>query len=117
MSVLHITRFALIYRELLAPNGKWLQEGDTIHREKYAKTLRAIGARGDASDFYEGELMKQMVAELQENGAIIEEEDFLNYTAIERDPIESEFAGVRVIGTPPPGSGAVISLILNILQG
>ena len=61
--------------------------------------------------------MEQMVKELRGAGAIITEEDFLNYSAIQRDPVESEFAGLRVIGVPPPSSGAVLALILNILQG
>ena len=95
----------------------WLKEGDTIYRKKYAQTLRDIGASGGASYFYEGDFLKTMVQELRENGAILEEGDFLNYTAIEREPVESEFDGLRVIGTPPPSSGAVLALILNILQG
>ena len=61
--------------------------------------------------------MEQMVKELKENGAILEEEDFLNYTAIQRDPVESMFANLTVLGVPPPSSGAVIALILNILHG
>lgn len=61
--------------------------------------------------------MKKMVEELQAAGAIIEEEDFLNYTAIERRPVESKFDGLRVFSTPPPSSGAVLALILNILEG
>ena len=95
----------------------WLKEGDTIYRKKYAQTLRDIGASGNASYFYDGQFMKRMVEELKENGAILEEEDFLNYTAIEREPVESEFDGLRIIGVPPPSSGAVLALILNILQG
>ena len=88
-----------------------------MFRKKYAQTLRDIGASGNASYFYKGQFMQRMVQELQENGAILEEEDFLNYTAIEREPVESEFDGLRVIGTPPPSSGAVLALILNILEG
>ena len=105
------------YRQLLAPDGVWLKEGDTIYRKKYAQTLRDIGASGGASYFYEGDFLKTMVQELRENGAILEEGDFLNYTAIEREPVESEFDELRVIGAPPPSSGAVLALILNILQG
>ena len=61
--------------------------------------------------------MKSMVQELKAVGAILEEEDFLGYNATEREPIESEFNGLRVIGVPPPSSGAVLALILNILEG
>ena len=95
----------------------WLEEGDTITRKLYAQTLRAIGASGNASYFYVGPFMKKMVEELKEAGAIIEEDDFLNYRALIRNPIESTFDGLRVIGTPPPSGGAVLALILNILKG
>jgi gamma-glutamyltranspeptidase/glutathione hydrolase/leukotriene-C4 hydrolase len=104
-------------QDLLAPGGVWLEEGDVVSRKKYAQTLRDIGASGNASYFYEGSFMEEMVKELQNAGAIIEEEDFLNYSAIQRDPVESEFGGLRVIGVPPPSSGAVLALILNILHG
>ena len=104
-------------RELLAPDGEYLKEGDTIYRKKYAQTLRAIGANGSASYFYEGPFMEQMVKELKEAEAIIEEEDFLNYTAIEREVVESYYDELRVLGPPPPSSGAVLALILNILRG
>ena len=115
-----ITQISHIYssfRDLLAPGGVWLEEGDAVSRKKYAQTLRDIGASGNASYFYKGSFMEEMVKELQNAGAIIEEEDFLNYSAIQRDPVESEFGGLRVIGVPPPSSGAVLALILNILQG
>jgi gamma-glutamyltranspeptidase/glutathione hydrolase/leukotriene-C4 hydrolase len=58
-----------------------------------------------------------MVQELKQNGAILEEEDFLRYNAVEREPVESKFDGLRVIGVPPPSGGAVLALILNILNG
>ena len=113
----HLSSLRFFPRELLAPGGVWLKKGDSIYRKKYAKTLRDIGASGNADYFYEGQFMQQMVKELQEAGAIIEGEDFLNYTAIQRDPVESEFDGLRVFGSPPPSSGAVLALILNILKG
>ena len=108
--------FTCQQRELLAPNGQYLREGDTIYRSLYAQTLRNIGKNG-ASYFYEGDFMEQMVRELKDAGAIIEEIDLLNYTAIERAPVESYFNGLKVLGPPPPSSGAVLALILNILQG
>ena len=101
----------------MAPDGEWLKEGDTLSRKQYAQTLRDIGAFGNASYFYEGQFMKEMVKDLKKNGAIIEEKDFLEYTAIQREPVESEFVGMKVLGVPPPTSGGVLALILNILQG
>ena len=109
--------FLFSQRELLAPDGEYLKEGDTIYRKKYAQTLRAIGESGNASYFYEGPFMEQMVRELQGVSAPFQEEDFLNYTAIEREPVETYYDGHKVIGHPPPASGAVLALMLNILQG
>ena len=61
--------------------------------------------------------MKDMVQELKRNGAILEEEDFMGYSAREHEPVQSEFNGLKVIGAPPPCSGAVLAVVLNILQG
>ena len=94
-----------------------MEEGKPIIRKLYAQTLHAIGASGNASYFYEGPFMEKMVEELKEAGAIIEEDDFLNYSALIRNPIQSEFNNLTVIGTPPPSGGAVLALILNILKG
>ena len=34
-----------------------------------------------------------------------------------REPLQSELAGMKMFLTPPPTSGAVLGLILNILKG
>ena len=118
MKGVHLITYVLFtHRALLAPNGVWLKEGDILSRKKYAQTLRDIGTSGNASYFYEGQFMEEMVKDLKKNGAILEEKDFLEYKAIKREPVESEFDGMRVLGVPPPASGGVLALILNILQG
>ena len=59
-----------------------------------------------------------MVTELQQDyGSILTEKDFHNYTAEVRDVLSSQFSGLQVLGASPPSSGAVVALVLNILEG
>ena len=86
-------------------------------RPKYAQTLRDIGEKG-ADYFYHSDFTESMVSELQNNyNSVVTVEDFQNYTAIEREVVTSQFDDLEVIGIPPPASGAVLGLILNILDG
>ena len=45
------------------------------------------------------------------------EDDLRKYKTEEREPLESELSGMKMYLTPPPTSGAVLGLILNILKG
>lgn len=104
-------------RELLAPGGKLLKKGDRITRHQYAQTLRSIGEKG-ADFFYNSSFTEELVRELREGyNSVMTVEDLHNYTAIEREVVTSQFADFEVVGVPPPSSGAVLGLILNILNG
>ena len=51
-------------------------------------------------------------------GGIITEEDLSAYTVAKREPLSITLNnGEKVYTPPPPSSGAVVSLILNILDG
>lgn len=106
-------------RELLAPNGTLLKEGDILKRPLYAETLRMVAQHG--ADYFYNNLTftSPMVDELQEYyQSIVTVDDFANYTALVKDPVVSNFSGdLTVFGVPPPSSGAVLALALNILKG
>ena len=94
-----------------------LKKGDRITRHQYAQTLRSIGEKG-ADFFYNSSFTEELVRELQEGyNSVMTVEDLQDYTAIEREVATSQFADLEVIGVPPPASGAVLGLILNILDG
>lgn len=104
-------------RELLAPGGKLLKKGDRITRHQYAQTLRSIGEKG-ADFFYNSSFTEELVRELRERyNSVMTVEDLQDYTAIERKVVTSQFTDFEVVGVPPPASGAVLGLILNILNG
>lgn len=82
---------------------------------KYARTLEII--RDYPDSFYSGELAKSIVKDIQDGGGIITLEDLKNYTAKVRTPLSDTMGDLRWYTNPPPGSGAVLSMILNILKG
>ena len=43
--------------------------------------------------------------------------DLAEYRAIVRKPLEAEIKGLTMLSNPPPGSGALISLALKIMEG
>ena len=84
-------------------------------------TLEKI--RDNPESFYNGPLAKSISQDITElipdepkkgQGT---EEDVRNYQTEIREPLESELAGMKMHLTPPPTSGAVLGLILNILKG
>ena len=81
----------------------------------YAKTLERI--RDNPEDFYYGELAKDIVQDSQDGGGIFTLDDLKNYKAKFRQPLKGTMGNYSWYSTPPPGSGVVLSLILNILKG
>ena len=85
-------------------------------------TLEKI--RDDPYSFYNGSLAKMISQDIriripryQGRKGQVTEQDLRNYTTEIREPLESELAGMKMHLTPPPTSGAVLGLILNILKG
>ena len=82
---------------------------------KFARTLERI--RDDPGSFYNGSLAQDIVKDVQEGGGIITLEDLKNYRTKVRTPLSETMGNYTWYTNPPPGSGAVLSLILNILKG
>ena len=84
-------------------------------------TLEKI--RDNPESFYNGPLAKSISQDITERipdepkKGQVTEEDLRNYQTEIREPLEGELAGMKMHLTPPPTSGAVLGLILNILKG
>ena len=106
---------------LLDKNGKSYKEGTKIKNEKYAKTLEII--RDDPESFYNGTLAKKISKDITEGipdeqtKGQVTKQDLRNYKTVIRKPLESKLEGMKMLLTPPPTSGAVLGLVLNILKG
>ena len=84
-------------------------------------TLEII--RDDPESFYNGPLAKKISQDItkripdEQRKGQVTEHDLRNYKTEIREPLESELEGMKMLLTPPPTSGAVLALILNILKG
>ncbi|KAJ2161649.1 hypothetical protein GGF46_001331 [Coemansia sp. RSA 552] len=97
-------------------HGQLLKPGDTVRRPELADTLEEI-ARAGPQAFYKGRIAKSLARTIQANGGILTPEDFANYTAVDRVPVEAFYHGRRVITGPPPTSGSILLNMLNIVEG
>ncbi|XP_022108892.1 gamma-glutamyltranspeptidase 1-like isoform X2 [Acanthaster planci] len=100
----------------LNSKGEILKEGDTLVDTKLADTYKKL-AEGGENAFYKGDLADDIVADIADRGGIITKADLESYQVRRREPLMFELDGMKVYSPPPPGSGAVYALIMNILEG
>lgn len=98
------------------PGGREPRLGDLIVQSDLAHSFRQI-VEGGAEVFYRGDLMKKMVACLQENGGVLTAEDFADFRVEENQRISTTFRGYEVTTLPPPCAGVQYLETLNLLEG
>jgi gamma-glutamyltranspeptidase/glutathione hydrolase len=103
-------------RELYAPGGKPLREGDLLRFPELAEALERFGAEGP-EPFYRGELAAALSDFVVEHGGTLGRADLAAYEAVERRPIAAPFRGAEVLTNPPPSSGGIlIAFCLGLLE-
>uniref|UniRef100_A0A1I8G9W0 Gamma-glutamyltranspeptidase 1 n=1 Tax=Macrostomum lignano TaxID=282301 RepID=A0A1I8G9W0_9PLAT len=97
--------------------GKPYKEGDVLVDTKLADTMDKIA--NDPQVFYNGSLADDIVQEVLSAGGNITNDDLLNYQPRRLDPLMATLPskGLTLYSLPPPSSGAVLSLILGIMDG
>lgn len=88
-------------------NGQVPSLGWQLRQPELADTLRAIAAEG-RQGFYAGEIAKDMVDEVQANGGFWTLKDLEQYQVVEREPIQFEYQGHKIISSPLPSSGGLV---------
>ena len=73
--------------------------------------------RDDPESFYNGALASDIIRDLKKVNGMVTDSDLRDYRPITRNPYQRELSGMKMYLTPPPTSGAVLGLILNILKG
>ncbi|MBV7314310.1 gamma-glutamyltransferase [Shewanella sp. NIFS-20-20] len=97
-------------------NGDAFAPGAILQQPELAHSLRLIANKGVAG-FYQGETADNIVAAVTEAGGILTLEDMQSYQVVERDAVEGNYRGYRVISMPPPSSGGIhIIQMLNTLE-
>jgi gamma-glutamyltranspeptidase/glutathione hydrolase len=100
----------------IKPDGTNYQPGETVRQPLLAETLRRIAAHG-ALEFYEGDMAREIVADMRENGGWIRYEDLADFPEPDIVPaITGSYRGHDVETLPPPFGGWVVLQILNLLE-
>ncbi|CAG9854564.1 unnamed protein product [Phyllotreta striolata] len=97
--------------------GNIKKPGERIYPKTLCDFLRALQSNGP-DDFYNGQLSDIFLQDVKDLGGLITQEDLVNYKVEWQEPVNVTLNNGDVFYSfPPPGSGAIIALILNILDG
>ena len=109
-------KFESSSKYFLKENGEVYKDGDILIQKDLAKTLRILQKEGESA-FYQGEIAKAMVSDIQKGGGILTLQDLKDYEVKWRKPLHGSYRGYDIITMPPPSSGgAHILEILNIIE-
>ncbi|XP_060826353.1 glutathione hydrolase 1 proenzyme-like isoform X1 [Bombus pascuorum] len=96
-------------------NSTW-KVNDRIKRPRLAETLKLIASHGPHI-FYNGTIADSLVEEIKTFNGIIKKEDLQKYRVRWMKPIKSTIGNLTMYTAPPPGSGAILTFIMNVLHG
>ena len=99
----------------LREDGALHEVGDVIRHTGMASTFERIAQHG-ARDFYTGEIAGRIAADFAQHGGFVTAQDLAGYRVVEGQPVIGTYRGYRIASNPPPGSGAVLIAMLNILE-
>lgn len=89
--------------------------GEILVQPDLANTLSLIAKKG-AKEFYQGEIAKKIVADLQANDGMLSLEDFKNHHADWVEPIHVNYRDTVAYNFPPNTQGMASLEILNVLN-
>jgi gamma-glutamyltranspeptidase/glutathione hydrolase len=102
-------------RLYLRPDGSLKRLGDAVRNPDLAATLRVL-ARDGAAAFYEGEIARRIVAEMEQRGGLVSLADLAGFRATISAPIKVGYRGYDVAVAEPPAGGVVVAEMLRILE-
>lgn len=94
-------------------DGQPLQKGDALVQLELAQLLEVLAKEGTEA-FYKGPIAEKMVSFVQKNGGIWHIDDLNKYEVKIREPIRSEYQGMKITTVGPPSAGGIA--VLNALQ-
>lgn len=101
-------------KQNLTKDGKAPRAGEVMRFAALAKTLKKIAKEGRAG-FYEGEVARDMVKELNALGGCHTLEDFAAQRSSYVEPIAIDYKGVELNELPPSNHGIVALIMLRML--
>ncbi len=94
-------------REIYAPEGRILGEGDLFRYPDLALALERFAEEG-ADSIYGGETAEKIEDYVCSRGGILSMADLAEYGVAEREPVGAHFRGSEVLTNPPPSAGGIL---------
>ncbi|WP_020177501.1 gamma-glutamyltransferase [Methylopila sp. M107] len=103
------------FADVFLVDGKLRAAGDMFGQPKLADTLEHIGRAG-LRDFFEGDVGREIAADLERIGAPVTRDDMKKREARLRPALEVRLKGASVYNSRPPTQGLVSLMILGVLE-
>lgn len=97
-------------------DGKPYQFGDRLLQSHLARSLHSIADRGSDA-FYHGAIADELVKASQQGSGILTKTDLAKYQVRDTVPLQCQYRNYQILTAPPPGGGATLCQMLNILEG
>ncbi len=98
------------------PEGRPPVHGEIFANPRLARTLEVIANDGPSA-FYEGEIARAIVADLQARNGLLDLRDFAAHRADWVQPIRTNYRSYELLEMPPSTQGFVALEMLNIMEG
>lgn len=89
--------------------------GELLAQRDLASTLDRLADAG-ADDFYEGKIAAVIAADFATHGGLFTADDLARYRPLLSEPLWGTYRDFTLASDPPPGSGALVIELLNILE-
>lgn len=103
-------------REIYAPDGNYLGEGDLFRYPDLALALERLAEEGSGS-FYGGQLAAAVEECVSGRGGVLSVADMAEYEVISRQPVTARIGEFEIFTNPPPSAGGIlVALCLSMLE-
>ena len=112
----HIIKSSPYLASIVLKDGKTIGElGDHRRMPDLAIIYRRLAKEGVRS-FYAGSIADEIEADMIRGGSFLRKADLRAVSVREIRPLTTTYRGYRVFAYPPPGGGAAVVTILNLLE-
>ncbi|KAB2837768.1 MAG: gamma-glutamyltransferase, partial [Burkholderiales bacterium] len=110
-----LTSFEATRRIYVKPDGSLYRLGERVRNPGLADTLARIGEAG-VEDFFRGDIADRIVADMRAHGGLLSARDLDRCRVRESGALEGRYRGCTIVTNAPPGGGATLIQMLNILE-
>ena len=96
-------------------DGSVYKLGELINMSDYADTLSSIAKNG-AREFYEGDLSKIIIQDIEKNGGFVTEQDLKNYKPDFVEPLKINYLNYVISSPPPPNTGMSVLQMFKLIE-